>query len=598
MDHRGGTRGQVRTSVGFSSPSSSKQVVGSWELVSVLGSGSFAIVWKAYHVSERDEVNGGERKVAAVKEIQKSKLTPKLRQSLEGEIHTLRHIHHPNVVKLFEVVESQGKMYLVMEYCGGGDLSHRLKERGRLDGVVVQHIMKQLASGMEAMQRYHVVHRDLKPQNLLLVDDSDMPLVKIADFGFARALGPALMAETLCGSPLYMAPEILMGQQYDAKADLWSIGAIMFEMLCGKPPYSGANQASLLKEMKNRDPCVPSDISMELSYSCKSLMHKLLRRRSVERISFEGFFSHPYIALDGGQWRHMLPYDNRMSVPPSTERKDSVSQHDVDVEFEEKDDFIVLHHSPRSLTKELDTIAMPVFPRQAQHVGESMMQSVRNDTELRNDSSGDLDLSVARIPWQNYGKFEFLIEVARLLHTLGEDVSCTSRTPAEIVLNKLAFYVSSMQIFNVVLDALNASKEGLDSTDSMEHVDTSALTHDACQAARRAQETICKLHKYHPYYNDAGGCVPEWIEVCHRAAQRMCEEGAAEELLGNFAKCKYHYEKAGLLLYFLAVESVELMSASSEGAQLDFELLQKQQIAVAVRWVVVTKNSNKTLLQS
>jgi serine/threonine-protein kinase ULK/ATG1 len=93
--------------------------------------------------------------------------------------------------------------------------------------------MQQLAAGMLEMWRHNVVHRDLKPQNLLLFEAEDGSMeVKIADFGFARALGPEKMAETLCGSPLYMAPEILTGHQYDAKADLWSIGAILFEMVC------------------------------------------------------------------------------------------------------------------------------------------------------------------------------------------------------------------------------------------------------------------------------------------------------------------------------------------------------------------------------
>jgi serine/threonine-protein kinase ULK/ATG1 len=205
---------------------------GDWELSSVVGSGSFAVVWKAYHVSEVDEKTG-DRRVAAVKEINRNKLSPKLVQSLEGEIYALRRINHRNIVRLYDVLERAGHLYLVMEYCTGGDLGQWLNSQGRVGEEVAQRWMQQLAAGMLEMWRHNVVHRDLKPQNLLLFEAEDGSMeVKIADFGFARALGPEKMAETLCGSPLYMAPEILTGHQYDAKADLWSIGAILFEMVC------------------------------------------------------------------------------------------------------------------------------------------------------------------------------------------------------------------------------------------------------------------------------------------------------------------------------------------------------------------------------
>ncbi|CAN0366173.1 unnamed protein product, partial [Hapterophycus canaliculatus] len=101
-------------------------------------------------------------------------------------------------------------------------------------------------SGLHFLWSKNLVHRDLKPQNLLLTGPGLDATLKIADFGFARHLAQASMAETICGSPLYMAPEILQGHKYGAKADLWSVGAILFEMLAGKPPFGGQNQASSL----------------------------------------------------------------------------------------------------------------------------------------------------------------------------------------------------------------------------------------------------------------------------------------------------------------------------------------------------------------
>jgi len=135
----------------------SRIVGGCWELDSVLGSGSFAVVWKAYHVSELDEKTG-KRRIAAIKEINKNKLSPKLRQSLEGEIYALRRIDHRHVVRLFDVVERQGHLFLVMEYCTGGDLSQWLRQQGRVSEDVAQHLMRQLAAGMQEMWRHHLVH--------------------------------------------------------------------------------------------------------------------------------------------------------------------------------------------------------------------------------------------------------------------------------------------------------------------------------------------------------------------------------------------------------------------------------------------------------
>lgn len=132
-----------------------------WELEKILGSGSFAVVWKARHTHEIDQETQ-ERRVVAIKEINRNKLTPKLRQSLEGEIFVLRHICHPNVVKLYSVVEERGTMFLVMEYCSGGDLSQWLKERGRVGEDVAQSLMRQLASGMEEMWKHNVVHVRLR----------------------------------------------------------------------------------------------------------------------------------------------------------------------------------------------------------------------------------------------------------------------------------------------------------------------------------------------------------------------------------------------------------------------------------------------------
>jgi serine/threonine-protein kinase ULK2 len=175
-------------------------VGGVWALGALLGSGSFAFVWRARHATTGEE--------AAIKEIALDRLNAKLRRSLEGEVSILRRIDHQKVVRLIDVIPEDGKVFLVTEYCSGGDLAQRLRVAGRVPEADARRLMRQLAAGLRELRANNLVHRDLKPQNLLLSSEGADGVLKIADFGFARALQPQGLAETLCGSPLYMAPEV------------------------------------------------------------------------------------------------------------------------------------------------------------------------------------------------------------------------------------------------------------------------------------------------------------------------------------------------------------------------------------------------------
>ena len=140
------------------------------------------------------------------------------------------------------------------------------------------------------------LQRDLKPQNLLLSDNTPHAVLKIADFGFARHLQQQELADTLCGSPLYMAPEILQSHKYDAKADLWSVGTILYELVVSKPPFNGINHVELLRNIERREAKVPDQIAKGLSPACIDLIYGLLKRIPVQRMSFEEFFAHPFLA--------------------------------------------------------------------------------------------------------------------------------------------------------------------------------------------------------------------------------------------------------------------------------------------------------------
>lgn len=263
------------------------RVVGDYLVGRQIGSGSFSVVWHARH-----RVHGTE---VAIKEIAMSRLNKKLQESLMSEIFILKRINHPHIIRLHDIIEVPGKLHLVLEYCKGGDLSMYIQRHGCVPEETAKHFMKQLAAGLQVLRDNNLIHRDLKPQNLLLSTDDDNAVLKIADFGFARSLQPRGLAETLCGSPLYMAPEIMQLQKYDAKADLWSVGAILFQLVTGKTPFTGSNQIQLLQNIvKATELHFPPDAKI-LSADCKDLCQKLLRRNPVERLTFEEFFNHPFL---------------------------------------------------------------------------------------------------------------------------------------------------------------------------------------------------------------------------------------------------------------------------------------------------------------
>uniref|UniRef100_A0A1A9V4D1 Protein kinase domain-containing protein n=1 Tax=Glossina austeni TaxID=7395 RepID=A0A1A9V4D1_GLOAU len=187
------------------------------------------------------------------------------------------------------------------EYCNGGDLADYLNVKGTLSEDTVRLFLIQLAGAMKALYTKGIVHRDLKPQNILLSHNYGKALpapskitLKIADFGFARFLNEGVMAATLCGSPMYMAPEVIMSLQYDAKADLWSLGTIVYQSLTGKAPFYAQTPNELkhyYETNENLAPKIPSGVSVEL----RDLLLGMLRRNAKDRISFESFFNHRFL---------------------------------------------------------------------------------------------------------------------------------------------------------------------------------------------------------------------------------------------------------------------------------------------------------------
>eukprot|EP00063_Salmo_salar_P014903 XP_013989738.1 PREDICTED: serine/threonine-protein kinase ULK1 isoform X4 [Salmo salar] len=258
----------------------------------LIGHGAFAVVFKGRNREKHDwEV--------AVKCINKKNLA-KSQTLLGKEIKILKELKHENIVALHDFQETASSVYLVMEYCNGGDLADYLHSKGTLSEDTIRVFLQQIAGAMRVLQAKGIIHRDLKPQNILLSypagrkSHSTNTCIKIADFGFARYLQNNMMAATLCGSPMYMAPEVIMSQNYDAKADLWSIGTILFQCLTGKAPFQASSPQDLrlfYEKNKNLSPNIPRETSCPLRH----LLLGLLQRNHKDRMDFEEFFCHPFL---------------------------------------------------------------------------------------------------------------------------------------------------------------------------------------------------------------------------------------------------------------------------------------------------------------
>ncbi|KAJ8408586.1 hypothetical protein AAFF_G00252210 [Aldrovandia affinis] len=261
----------------------------------LIGHGAFAVVFKGRHKEKHDwEV--------AVKCINKKNLA-KSQTLLGKEIKILKELKHENIVALHDFQETVSCVYLVMEYCNGGDLADCLQSKGTLSEDTIRMFLHQIAGAMRALQTKGVIHRDLKPQNILLShgggrkSSPNNTCIKIADFGFARYLQTNMTAATLCGSPMYMAPEVIMSQNYDAKADLWSIGTIVFQCLTGKAPFQASSPQDLrLFYEKNKN--LNANIPRETSSHLRHLLQGLLQRNPKDRMDFDEFFQHPFLELN------------------------------------------------------------------------------------------------------------------------------------------------------------------------------------------------------------------------------------------------------------------------------------------------------------
>jgi calcium-dependent protein kinase len=269
----------------------------SYRIGNKLGDGAFGSVRKITH-----RLTG---ELRAVKTIHKKNLrSEEERQSFFNEVSVLRALDHPNVLKLYEYYQDEKNYYLITELCNGGELFDRIISHGSFSEAMAANYMRQILSVVAYAHDRQIVHRDLKPENFLLDTVAEDANLKVIDFGTAQFFRPGVPMTAKFGTPYYIAPEVLRCH-YDEKCDVWSAGVNMYVLLCGYPPFGGANDDQILKKISVGRFSFPSPEWDFISFEAKDLISKMLSFESERRPSAREALNHPWLhnasasAIDG-----------------------------------------------------------------------------------------------------------------------------------------------------------------------------------------------------------------------------------------------------------------------------------------------------------
>lgn len=253
-----------------------------------LGKGKFGRVYCAKHVTSGFIVA---LKVMDKKELLHYNITKQLRREVEIQSR----LKHPNITQLYGYFHDDKRVYLIMEYCQGGELYKYLKKRGTLNDITASNFVHQMLSSLSYMHGKKIMHRDIKPENILLGSTGQ---IKFTDFGWSTEYVKNSKRKTLCGTVDYLSPELIKSREYDQQVDLWALGILTYELLCGKPPFEEATKDLTYKRILERDLKFPTHISPD----AVDLISRLLALNPKERISLSDALKHPWITKHQPYW--------------------------------------------------------------------------------------------------------------------------------------------------------------------------------------------------------------------------------------------------------------------------------------------------------
>jgi len=265
-----------------------------YRLKGVLGTGAFSTVREGFHRSSNDFSY-------AVKCINRKKLSEEDEAALLDEVSILKEMKHVHIIRLYDFFEEPSTYYLVMERMRGGELFDRIVAKAYYNEKEARDTCKIVLEAVRYCHDNHIAHRDLKPENLLLLSETDDSAVKIADFGFAKRVYEHNSLTTQCGTPGYVAPEILEGTPYDERADMWSVGVILYILLGGYPPFIESTQRDLFRKIRKGEYEFHEEYWGTVSQEAKDLISSLLTVDAGTRLTAEDALDNQWIMGDDAQ---------------------------------------------------------------------------------------------------------------------------------------------------------------------------------------------------------------------------------------------------------------------------------------------------------
>ncbi|XP_070832083.1 serine/threonine-protein kinase SIK1 [Chaetodon trifascialis] len=268
-----------------SSPAQGRPLqVGFYEIIRTLGKGNFAVVKLAKHKVTKTQV--------AIKIIDKTRLNPSNLEKIYREVQIMKLLNHPHIIKLYQVMETKDMLYIVTEYAKNGEMFDHLTSNGRMSEDEARKKFWQILTAVDYCHRHHIVHRDLKTENLLL--DANMN-IKLADFGFGNFYNAGEPLSTWCGSPPYAAPEVFEGKEYEGpQLDIWSLGVVLYVLVCGSLPFDGPSLPALRQRVTEGRFRIPFFMSQD----CENLIRKMLVVDPARRISVAQIKQHRWMLED------------------------------------------------------------------------------------------------------------------------------------------------------------------------------------------------------------------------------------------------------------------------------------------------------------
>lgn len=255
-----------------------------YKLIKKIGDGGFGIVKIALH--KPTNTQRAIKIIPLSQEINTAKIME--------EVNILKNLDHPNIVKIFEVIQDTKTLNIVMEYCSGGELFEKIKVNNGFSENLAANYMLDIVSAIKYCHEVHIVHRDLKPENILFENDKADARLKIIDFGTSQHFQPKEKMRRFIGTSYYMAPEVI-DKNYDEKCDVWSLGVILYILLCGLPPFYSRIEAEIYEKIKKMPITFKSEAWNSVSDEAKTLIQKMLRKDPITRYSISEVLSDPWI---------------------------------------------------------------------------------------------------------------------------------------------------------------------------------------------------------------------------------------------------------------------------------------------------------------